>query len=202
MRIFFVAFLYFCIFFSKSFAMTSVLNPYVGASFGFMNIDYKSLGKKGIDYAGTMPDSNNSYGLMFGFDLNNNFSFEFGYQNGLKERKGNVAEYGLGSVSSQITLITYDMILKLSLGNELDGYKAVGIIGAVNAINSVTVSGDKIDGAYQHGGYSTGWEYGFGLWKEWTVRSNIRLEYKKQMVSFGGIANGMSMISAGFTYSL
>ena len=180
--------------FSSSAEADVLLNPYLGIQAGIGSYEYTQ--KAGIDYSSIMPKNNQAMGFFLGFDINDYFYFEFGYDSTKAAHKATGGQYGIDSENSQIILMRYDLGLKIPIG--ITNYQILGIFGAVQGINSVKFTGATVNGAAQQGGYSFGYEYGIGVKKDFSQDIFGRINMIKQNLSFDGIANGGTLYSIGF----
>jgi len=171
--------------------------PYVGGSFTKYKTDYTE--NNGISYKGLIPSSYTGYGFFFGLEMSEFFNLEFGYDLASAGSLDSHGAYGLDSVGSRLTTMRYDAIVKLPLNSFT---KVLLIGGLIQGVNSTSIQGNEVDGRFKQGGYSTGYEYGFGLMRDYDDIIFTKFEYRKQVISYGGIANGAQVYSFGIGFKL
>lgn len=173
--------------------------PYFGALFGQYKAKYKTANN--IDYSSLFPDAMSSYGIFAGLDLNTHFSFEIGIDQASGKQVLAGAPSGVNSVASKIHTSRYDIIGRFPLDFDTT---VVGILGIVYGANNVVLSSsqDTINSQIQHGGAGFGYEYGFGIWQDFSQHAFGRFEYRRQTVSYGGIADGNNVIYLGIGFRL
>ena len=177
---------------NNSNAFTTTASPYFGLSLSKSKLDMAETGA--VSYKGLMPSSYTNTGFFFGLDLHENLGFEFGYENSRAKSMETNGAYGIDSLSARIATIRYDILGKYNMTPETT---LVGILGIVQGISSVSTSGSAINGNVQQGGFSNGWEYGAGVWRAYDERIFGKVEYRKQNVEYGGIANSSSSLLLG-----
>ncbi len=173
-----------------------VASPYIGVDLSLSK--YNFANHNGINYSSAMPSSYKSLGFLFGLDLHEFFGLEFGYSSSGNESRSLGGQNGIDSLQSKITMMRYDLILKLRPQGQ--DFTIVGILGLLQGIASVNITGNSIDGRFKQGGYSSGYEYGFGLWKDFDSRFFGKAEYRKQEIDFGGIASGGKVYTLGIGF--
>lgn len=181
------------------YAFNITANPYFGFNGFQTSVTYKA--KSGIDYANAMPSKYWGAGMYFGVDLHEHWAFELGYDQTLSQSQRVNSITGIDTVESRLISMRYDVIFKKTVATDL---KLVGILGLVNGVNNVSIKANAatVDSNFQQGGFSNGYEYGVGFWKDEPEYYTYRFEYKNRNIDYGGIADSSRIINFGVNVKL
>ncbi len=183
--------------FARAFNVTA--SPYFGISGSSTSVEYANY--NGIDYSAAMPKKFMGLGAHFGMEMHENLAMEIGYDATQKESAEVSGVTGISSLSAKLNAIRVDIMPKIRTGNDM---QLVGILGIVSGVNSVQLNKHdaSVEGKFQQGGFSNGYQYGVGIWKDLSHNSMTRFEYRKQFLDYGGIANQVEMISVGISFKM